>query len=187
MAETGAPPRVLLIVAAGLAVALAVVVAVIGMTSSTDLGSPDPANSASPDANGPLALVAIPAPQASSRACRSLINAVPADLESAGRTLSPRKLAEPAPSATVAWGKNDPVVLRCGLDRPPELTRTAVLRDINGVRWLPVEGDGSASWYAVDRDVYVVLTLPANTGTGPLQQLSDTIRRTLPQRPLRFG
>ncbi len=86
----------------------------------------------------------------------------------------------------MAWGAPNPVVLRCGLDRPPELTRDASLRVVNGVRWLHVPGQGSATWYAVDRPVYAALTVPADAGTGPLQQMSDTLADTLPETPLRF-
>jgi hypothetical protein len=54
------------------------------------------------------------------------------------------------------------------------------------VQWLQVEQGGSATWYAVDRPVYVALTLPANTGTGPLQAISEAIAKTLPVKPLTF-
>ncbi|PXY27058.1 DUF3515 domain-containing protein [Prauserella muralis] len=179
MTETGAPPRALIIAAAVLAVALAAAVAVLGLLSSSGEDSPDEP--------GPLPLVSIPAPQADSRTCAALIDAAPAELESAGRQLQRRELAKPAPPATLAWGLDNPVVLRCGLDRPPELTRTSSLRQINGVRWLEVPGEGSSTWYVVDRPVYAALTVPADAGTGPLQQISDTVAATLKQTPLRFG
>lgn len=178
MTETGAPPRALIIAAAVLAVALAAAVAVLGLLSSSE---------DVPDEPGPLPLVSIPAPQADSRACAALVKAAPAELESAGEQLRRRELAKPAPPATLAWGLDNPVVLRCGLDRPPELTRTSSLRQINGVRWLEVPGDVSSTWYVVDRPVYAALTVPADAGTGPLQQISDTVAATLEQTPLRFG
>ena len=174
--DTGAPPRVVLVTATVIAVALAVAVAVFALTKTGE-----------PVASGPLALVPVPAPQAGAPACTNLIGALPAELTSAGKTLTRRALADPAPAGAVAWGEGDPVVLRCGLDRPPELTRDAQLRLINGnVQWLQVTGEGAATWYVVDREVYLGLTVPASAGTGPLQAVSDTVAAKLPPRPLRF-
>ncbi|MFJ1763462.1 DUF3515 domain-containing protein [Amycolatopsis sp. NPDC088138] len=174
--DTGAPPRVVLVTAAALAVALAVAVAVFALTQR----SADPAA-------GPLPLVPVPAPQAASPACKTLLGAVPSELTSNGSQLALRALAEPAPPATVAWGTDDPLVLRCGLGRPPELTPTAQLRLVNGVQWLQVTGEGASTWYVVDREVYSALTVPDSAGTGPLQQISDAVAAKLPPRPLRFG
>ena len=174
--DTGAPPKVVLVAAATLAVALAVAVAVFALTKNGD--EPE---------SGPLALVPVPAPQASSPACTTLVGALPAELKSNGKTLVRRELANPAPPATVGWGQDDPLVLRCGLDRPPELTRTASLRVVNGVQWLQVTGEGAATWYVVDREVYIGLTVPDSAGTGPLQDVSDTVREKLPPQPLRYS
>ena len=175
--STGAPPRRLLVLAAVLAVVLAAAVAVISLVTQSGETKPQPDQ---------LALVAVPAPQAGSADCSTLITALPADLISNGATLTRRVLAEPAPQATVAWGEPDPIVLRCGLERPPELTTTAQLRVVSGVQWLPVEGQGASTWYVVDRNVYVGLTVPDTAGTGPLQQVSDTVAATLPPVALRF-
>jgi hypothetical protein len=71
------------------------------------------------------------------------------------------------------------VVLRCGLARPPELTATSELRLISGVNWLPVPGDGASTWYLVDKRVFVALTVPGTAGTGPLQQISETVSKAL--------
>ncbi len=186
VSETGAPPRSLVVLAAVLASALAVTVAVLGLVLSPGDSGRDASGGATPDTPGPLPLVSIPAPEAGSSECARLVEAAPRELESSGEQLARRQLAEPAPPATLAWGNDDPVVLRCGLDRPPELTRSSTLRSIDEVRWLPVPGEGSTTWYAVDRDIYVALTVPATAGTGPLQQLSETIAGTLPAVPLDF-
>ncbi|ROS39577.1 DUF3515 domain-containing protein [Amycolatopsis thermoflava] len=173
--ETGAPPRARLVVAAVLVVVLAAGVAVIGLMMR-DSG----------DGDGPLALVPVDAPQVGSAECAQLIPALPAQLDSKGTALQRRTIAEPAPEATVAWGSPESIVLRCGLGKPPELTPTSQLRVVSGVQWLPVEGPGSSTWYVVDRPVYVALTVPDSAGTGPLQQISDTVAATLPAVPLRF-
>ncbi|MTD55372.1 DUF3515 domain-containing protein [Amycolatopsis pithecellobii] len=174
--QTGGPSRRLIILAAALAVALAAVVAILGVMNRSSNNPGDEQ----------LALVPVPASQADSPQCAALVPALPAELISNGATLNRRVLAEPAPPATVAWGAPDPIVLRCGLDRPPELTRTAQLRVVSGVQWLPVEGDGASTWYVVDREVYVGLTVPDSAGTGPLQSISDTVASTLRPAPLRF-
>ena len=174
---TGAPPRRLIVLAAVLAVALAAAVAVVSLVAQSGKNQPQ---------SDLLALVPVPAPQAGSADCTTLITALPPELISNGAKLSRRALADPAPQATVAWGEPDAIVLRCGLERPPELTPTAQLRVVSGVQWLPVEGDGSSTWYVVDRNVYVGLTVPDTAGTGPLQQVSDTVAAKLPPVPLRF-
>ncbi|WP_309235835.1 DUF3515 domain-containing protein [Amycolatopsis sp. SID8362] len=174
--DTGAPPRLVLVTAAALAVALAVAVAVFALTQRS-----------SSDTAGPLPLVPVPAPAAGSPGCTTLLAAVPTELTSNGTSLKVRTLADPAPPATVAWGTDDPLVLRCGLNRPPELTPTAALRLVNKVQWLQVPGEGASTWYVVDREVYAALTVPDSAGTGPLQQISDTIAAKLAPRPLRFS
>jgi len=174
--DTGAPPKVVLVTAAALAVALAVAVAVFALTQRS-----------SSDTAGPLPLVPVPAPAAGSPGCTTLLGAVPTELTSNGASLKVRALADPAPPATVAWGTTDPLVLRCGLDRPPELTPTAALRLVNKVQWLQVPGEGASTWYVVDREVYAALTVPDSAGTGPLQEISDTVAAKLPARPLRFS
>lgn len=172
----GAPPRRLIVAAAVVAVILAAAVAVVGGLVRT----------ASQPSTGPLAVPSVPAPQANSQACTALLDALPAQLTSKGTTLARRELAAPAPAATMAWGESDPVVVRCGLERPPELTPTSQLQSVSGVQWLPVSGDGSSTWYVVDRPVYVALTVPDSAGTGPLQEVSSTIGEKLSPEPLRF-
>jgi hypothetical protein len=81
------------------------------------------------------------------------------------------------------------VVLRCGLPRPVELTPTSALLQIDGVQWLQLD-DGVPdpvviTYVAVDRPVYPVVTSPVTAGSGPLQQISDVIGRTLPVTPVR--
>ncbi|SFB12076.1 Protein of unknown function [Amycolatopsis marina] len=179
--ENGTPPRFLIVTAAVLAVALAGAVAIAGLTAGSTGSGEDPAA----NGTGPLPLVPVPAPQAGRPECGTLIGALPEELTSAGDTLARRELAKPAPEATAAWGGAAPVVLRCGLNQPPELNETSGLRVINGVQWLQVPGEGSATWFVVDRDVVIALTVPDSAGTGPLQQISDTVSANLEPAPPR--
>lgn len=181
--------RVTLGIAAGLAVVLAVGVVVVGVLlgSGSDDGSGDSASdttqsTAAAPRTGPLALVAVDAPGAASPECASLTEALPDEITSDGKQLTRLDLAEPAPQAAAAWSgeRGEPVVLRCGLGQPAELTPTAQLREVSQVTWLPVEGDGASTWYTVDRAVFVALTVPEGTGTGALQTISELVAEVLP-------
>lgn len=138
----------------------------------------------------PLPLAAVPAPAAGSADCARLLGALPAELEGDGNeSVHRRQVTAPAPPGSAAWGE-PPVVLRCGLARPAALTPTARLLDISGVQFLPLpdagrpDGTGFSSWVAVDRPVYVVVSLPPDIGSGPLQQIAGVIGQTLPRRDL---
>ncbi|MCE6999691.1 DUF3515 domain-containing protein [Saccharothrix sp. S26] len=172
-------PRPLLIVAVGLTGLLVAGVAAVGLLLGGEEKAPGPHT-------GPLALVPVPAPKAGSGECEALLPALPGQLVSNGVALPRRDLASPAPAGAVAWGDewHEPVVLRCGLDRPGDLTPTSQLRVISDVQWLEVSEGGSATWYVVDRPVYVALTVPSDAGTGPLQDVSATIRDTLAKGPV---
>ncbi|HKN97968.1 MAG TPA: DUF3515 domain-containing protein [Pseudonocardiaceae bacterium] len=179
-----------MVVSLVLGVALAVGVAVAGIVAGPGGGISAPAStsSAPPTASptGPVLLVPVDAPQAGSPECAALLRKLPATLANGRAPLPARQLAEPAPPAAAAWGgrHGDPVVLRCGIERPPELTPTSELLDVDGVQWLRVSADGLTTWYAVDRPVVVALTLPGGIGTGPIQDVSDSIVATLPAKPV---
>jgi hypothetical protein len=180
MAHRAQLPRPVLAVVIGLPMLLAAGVVIVAVL----LGRPD--DQQPPEtADWPLAVPAVPAPAAGSAHCRALLDGLPDRLASAGTELHRRPLATPAPAATAAWGAEQPVILRCGLDRPAELTRTAALLEINGVRWLRLAGpDATNTWVAVDRPVYVALTMSDAAGTGPLQDVSTAITATLPAQPV---
>jgi hypothetical protein len=40
------------------------------------------------------------------------------------------------------------------------------------------------TYVTVDRPVYTALTIPTSVGTGPLQQVSDVVRTTVPATPV---
>ncbi|NMH91776.1 DUF3515 domain-containing protein [Pseudonocardia bannensis] len=172
-------------VAITLPVLLAVIVAAIGITvriRGID-GGPD-ATAAAPAETGPLAVAPVDAPGAGGGECAALLAALPVGLPGDDGVLPSRPLAEPAPGV-LAWAASPrPVVLRCGLPRPVELNPASALLEINGVRWLRLTDTAPdsvlATYVAVDRPVYVVLTAPSTVGSGPLQAVSDVIRSTLP-------
>jgi len=131
---------------------------------------------------GPLGLADVPAPSANSTDCALLLAALPEKLDGGDTgALQRRKLAAPAPAGAAGWGE-PPVVLRCGLDRPAELTTTSRLLDVSGVQFLELRGLGTSTWVAVDRPVYAVVALAPTSGSGALQQIAAVIANTLPQR-----
>lgn len=136
----------------------------------------------------PLVLGPVPAPAADGPACAALLPALPADLGE----FSKSTLVEPAPPATRAWQRTDggdPIVLRCGLDRPLEFNRASPLQIVNGVQWFEVRDQAAkaSTWFAVDRSTYIALTVPDGSGPTPLQEVSDTITAVLPAQAIDPG
>ncbi|AOW92346.1 hypothetical protein BFN03_05450 [Rhodococcus sp. WMMA185] len=134
----------------------------------------------------PVALGPVPAPSSRSAECDALMAALPDKLGDYTRA----ELVEPAPEAAAAWqpAEGEPLVLRCGLDRPAEFDQASALQVINGVQWFEIPGESAgidaSSWFAVDRGVYVALTVPNGVGPTPLQDISDVVAETLPEQPL---
>ncbi|WP_420753199.1 DUF3515 domain-containing protein [Rhodococcus sp. O3] len=135
---------------------------------------------------GPLALGPVPAPQAESAECADLLAALPEKLGDYTRA----ELVEPVPAGTAAWQIADaePVVLRCGLDRPAEFDAAAALQVVDGVQWFEVSGEAegiaASTWFAVDRPVYVALTVPNGSGPSPLQEVSAALTESLPPQQI---
>jgi len=164
-------------VAVALPLLLAVVVAGLGIHARTTAG---------PD-TGPLELPAVAAPQATTPACAAVLDALPAELPGTGGPMPPRELDPAVPGARAWVAQPEPVVLRCGTDRPAELGPTSPLIVVNGVDWLPLTGapDARSDTYAVvDREVYLELSAPTETGPGPLQAVADAVGATLPVQPV---
>ena len=176
-----------------LAVALPVVL-VVGVIVAAVLANRIPARA-------PVALAPVPAPEADGADCTALLAALPSELGGGENgsgdhgSYEQAELAAPAPPATRAWSgedSDDPtsdlVVLRCGLDRPLGFDVASPLTVVNGVQWFQVsgadQGIDASTWFAVDRAVYVALTVPDGSGPTPVQVVSDTIAATLPAQPL---
>lgn len=179
--KTLSPPLVVALILAGV---LVIGIGIAGIVLGTG-GGPTAAAPPTAAATGPVPLVPVAAPLAGSAQCAALAKALPATLANGNAPLHRRPLAAPAPPAAAVWGAGDtPVVLRCGIERPPELTSTSELLDVSGVRWFQVTGNGAATWYAVDRAAVVALTLPDGLNTGPIQDVSTAIKATMPAVPV---
>ena len=171
--QTGdGPPRSLLI--AALVVAVGAVVAVIVVAAILQR----------PAAQAPIPISSVPAPRADSPECRALIEALPEELGDYRRAA----VLEPAPAGAAAWqteSGGEALILRCGLDRPVEFVVGSPIQVVDAVQWFRVgeagagSSEGRSTWFAVDRPVYVALTLPSGSGSTPIQALSATITESL--------
>jgi Protein of unknown function (DUF3515) len=122
----------------------------------------------------PLHVDVPPVTPEANAACPGLMGALPLDL--AGEPSRPVQSDSPF---AYAWG-DPPVVLVCGVDRPAGFTATASLIQINGVQWLVDTSDpGTTVWTAVDRPVYVRVTVPSTVDSGPVTVLSTALGKAL--------
>ena len=129
----------------------------------------------------PVAIVSVPAPKADSADCRALVDALPESLGDYQRAAA----ADPAPPAVAAWRANpdgEAVILRCGLERPAEFVLGSPLQVVDEVSWFEIADQGRSTWFAVDRPVYVALTLPSGSGPTPIQEISRIIAKSLPAK-----
>jgi hypothetical protein len=173
--EAGGPPR--LVILAAVALAVAVIGGILAIAALRE-------------APRPVAVSEVPAPQAESPACHSLAAALPQRLGDYQRVA----IAQPAPAGATAWRAGpdgEPVVLRCGLDRPADFVVGSPIQMVDRVQWFemsagrqPAGDTGASIWCTVDRPVYVGLTLPPGSGPTPIQQLSDVIDHTLAAVPI---
>jgi hypothetical protein len=169
MTESEGPPRAVLIAALVLAVGVVGVILALAATRHPPLQ--------------PVAIPTVPAPHAQDPACGALLDALPQRLGDYQRA----PIAQPVPAGTAGWraaNASEPVVLRCGLDRPTDFVVGSPIQVVDRVQWFEVRQDDRSTWYTVDRPVYVALTLPPGSGPTPIQQLSELIDHTMPAVPI---
>lgn len=168
------PPRGVLIAAVVVAVA-----AVIGVLVFATIRQ-------KPEVPRPVAIVSVPAPQAGGDACRALLAALPDQLGDYQRA----EAAEPAPVGAAAWrGKSDadPLILRCGLERPVDFVAGTPVQVVDDVDWFRIGDEGRSTWITVDRPVYIGLTLPDGSGPTPIQLISEAVAKAMPAVPVNPG
>lgn len=168
------PPRPVLI--AAIAVAVSAVLAVLVVAAMKE-ATPAPQ---------PVAIAGAPAPQANGQACQALMKVLPDAIGEYHRATA----ADPVPAGAAAWRDGpdgDPVILRCGLDRPDDFVTSSPLQVVDEVSWFRIPGDGRTTWVTVDRPAYVALTLPDGSGPTPIQLISQAVAKAMPATPLQPG
>jgi uncharacterized protein DUF3515 len=172
--ERDGPPRAVFI--AAIVVAVGAVVAVLVVAALRE-ATPPPT---------PVAIAAAPAPSADGDACRALMKVLPDALGDYHRAAA----VEPVPAGAAAWQAGpdgDPVIMRCGLDRPDDFVASSPLQGVDDVQWFRIPGDGRTTWVTVDRPVYVALTLPDGSGPDPIQLISKAVAQAMPATRLDPG
>jgi hypothetical protein len=166
------PPRALLI--AALVVAVGAIVSIL-VVAALRQSSPS---------QQPVAIASVPAPKGDSAECQALLGALPEQLGEYHRAPA----AQPAPAGAAAWTAGDErIILRCGLDRPAEFVVGSPLQVVDAVQWFELADQGRSTWFAVDRSVYVALTLPQGSGPTPIQAISEVIPKSLPAKAIDPG
>jgi hypothetical protein len=169
-------------VAVPVLVALVVLVRVLGADTGTShaAGSGSVADvqgaPSSPRADTSPLPVQVPpvTPEADAR-CPALMSNLPLSLAGA----QARPVQSDSPYA-YAWG--DPaLVLICGVGRPARFDPTAQIIQIQGVQWFVDDSDPQVNvWTAVDRPVYVQVSIPSSIDSAPVTVLSPIVAATLP-------
>jgi hypothetical protein len=155
-----------------------VILALVLGNATTDPKRTTNSGTPAPSALAPITVAAPPANPATAPSCTKLLTALPVQLGD----LVPR-IVHPTPDSpfVVAWG--DPaVVLRCGVDRPSALKPGSadLVIGVNGVFWLPVHQSKATVWTAVDRAVYIEVSVPQSYRQPPLAPLADAVAKVLP-------
>ena len=138
-------------------------------------------NSSGESQDAPLNAVTVPNPEGDSPECTEFLDALGDELGEAKRV----DFADPAPEAAAGYRleSGSPVIIRCGLPAPQGFEVGTALTEVNDVQWFneddPVAEVTDSTWVAVDRPVYVAITLPEDSGTGPIQAVSDTLKETM--------
>jgi hypothetical protein len=168
------PPRAVLVAALVVAVGAVLTILVVAATRQV---TPAPK---------PVAIAAAPAPQADGDACRALMKVLPDAMGDYHRAAA----VAPVPAGAAAWQAGpdgDPVIIRCGLDRPDDFVVSSPLQGVDDVQWFRIPGDGRTTWVTVDRSAYVALTLPDGSGPEPIQLISKAVAQVMPATPLDPG
>jgi hypothetical protein len=113
--------------------------------------------------------------------CAALHDALPNTVDDAVE-----RDVDPSSEYVAAWGQ-PAIVLRCGVAMPASYRPDAQLFEIDGVGWLPDEGDGGMFFTTVDREVLVEVAVPDDYApeANVLADLASAILDTVPERELR--
>ncbi|MGP6174933.1 DUF3515 domain-containing protein [Corynebacterium sp. A21] len=109
----------------------------------------------------PVLISELPGTNSDHPECAALLEELPDEVAGLQRA----ELAEPIPAGSAAWisGQEDELTLRCGVNLPFQYSALSEIQEFEGTRWLqvidPTAGDALETWYSVDREPSVALTL----------------------------
>ncbi|MCD0448365.1 DUF3515 domain-containing protein [Actinocorallia sp. API 0066] len=88
-----------------------------------------------------------------------------------------RRETDPASPYVAAWG-SPAIAVRCGVTRPADPDSGLIERvvTVDGLAWLPAEGDRPSTWTLVGRAAYVEVTIPQKytpAGSPPGELLTE--------------
>jgi hypothetical protein len=147
-----------------------------GPAGNSPTGTPTPTA-----AVGPVDVAAPPGSPAADKRCPGVISALPVTLNG-----SHSRPAHSTSAYVAAWG-DPPMVLRCGVPRPPKFVRTSMVISIEGVQWFTEQEHDTVVWTVVDRPVYIEVTVPTTYGSTPIADLSEDLAKALPAQPIAPG
>ena len=152
---------------------LVVLVALV-LAQLTRGGTSQPASSASAAATASVSATAPPNDPGTVEPCAQVLDALPVQLDGQ----NPRKVFV---AQTVAWGE-PPVILTCGVARPPGLVAgsSAPVLNVSGVEWFVEDQQTVVVYTVVDRAVYVQVSYHGNLAQPPLAPISTAILKALP-------
>lgn len=109
----------------------------------------------------PVQISELPGTNSDHPECAPLLAKLPDEIAGLHRA----ELAEPVPAGAAAWisGQEDELTLRCGVNLPFQYSALSGIQEFSGTKWLqvvdPTAGDSLETWYSVDREPKVALTL----------------------------
>jgi hypothetical protein len=167
-------PRRAAAIATAVAVPLTVLLAFLLTRPGTRPGTSGQPGAASGTPRTGTGPVTVAAPEHADDATKAACVAVFARLPVQLGTLPARKTDSDS-SFVAAWGE-PATVLRCGVNRPGDLTprSAALVVDVNGVQWLPKQAPAATVFTTIDRAVYIEVTVPSVRAFDPA--LSDAVR-----------
>ncbi|GAB2809091.1 hypothetical protein GCM10022221_03040 [Actinocorallia aurea] len=100
-----------------------------------------------------------------------------------------RRDTDPASPYVAAWG-SPAIAVRCGVARPADPDSGLIERvvTVDGLDWLPAEGDRPSTWTLVARTAYIEVTIPQEytpAGSPPGELLTEftSTLSALPKKP----
>lgn len=135
-----------------------------------------------------IAMSTLPAPDAESAECASLIEDLPE--KAFGHTRA--AIEDPQPAGVAAWSSSDleRVTLRCGVSLPFQYTALADTIDVDGTTWLPVSditaGSNLQTWYSVNRSPVIAITadsMSTDNADNPVDPFSTAVATLDTQSP----